>query len=138
MKQTNAGRDLPLLLLVCCCKLVQLLSETRFAAATTQLRSYDPHTQLRPELPGGNTRKQRELLLYYRYCTTDNTPPHCIAYYTQTDQKSKLGSRRGAGYDITTNNNKTMIHEAPYRLPEYSPVYAAEHIAIREACNLLL
>ena len=61
-----------------------------------------------------------------------------FSYITCYTGGSKLESRCGAGYIITTNNNKTIIHEASHRLPDYCSVYQAELTAIRGARNFLL
>ena len=81
-------------------------------------------------IPGENINEYRESLAE----TIEQTPPHCITCYTDG---SKLESRCGAGYVITTNNNNTIIGEASYRLPDYCSVYQAELTAIREACNFI-
>ena len=81
-------------------------------------------------IPGENISEYRESLAE----TIEQTPPHCITCYTDG---SKLESRCGAGYVITTNNNNTIIGEASYRLPDYCSVYQAELTAIREACNFI-
>ena len=82
-------------------------------------------------IPGEKTSDYRESLSEI----INNTPPHYITCYTDG---SKIESRCGAGYIITTNNNTTTIHEASHRLPDYCSVYQAELTAIREACNFLL
>ena len=57
-------------------------------------------------IPGENTSDYRESLSD----TIDNTPPHYITCYTDG---SKLESRFGAGYIITTNNNTIIITKPP-------------------------
>ena len=80
--------------------------------------------------PGDDITEYRESLSNI----IENTPPEYITCYTDG---SKIDSKCGAGYIITTDNNNTHLHEASYKLPDYCSVYQAELTAIREACNYL-
>ncbi|MCP4458360.1 MAG: reverse transcriptase-like protein [Cytophagales bacterium] len=70
--------------------------------------------------------------------TLDNiirdTPNKTITCYTDG---SRTDSGSGAGYIITTDNNNLTIKESHFKLPDYSTVFQAELIAIKEACNYL-
>ena len=61
-------------------------------------------------------------------------PDKTITCYTDG---SRTDSGSGAGYIITTENNNITIKESHFKLPDYSTVFQAELIAIKEACNYL-
>jgi hypothetical protein len=64
----------------------------------------------------------------------DNLQPDIITSYTDG---SKTDTGCGSGYIITTNNNKDIIEEKHFKLPDHCTVFQAELSAIREACNYL-
>ena len=76
-------------------------------------------------------------LTEYRRTLEDSirdTSSDTISCYTDG---SRTDSGSGAGYIITTDNNNLTIKESHFKLPDYSTVFQAELLAIKEACNYL-
>ena len=80
--------------------------------------------------PGTDTIEYRDSLQNI----IDNIPSETITCYTDG---SRTDSGSGAGYIITTDNNKTTLDERSFKLPDYSTVYQTELTAIIEACKYL-
>ena len=80
--------------------------------------------------PGVDTEEYRSSLPIL----IDNLQPDIITCYTDG---SKTDTGCGSGYIITTNNNKDIIEEKHFKLPDHCTVFQAELSAIREACNYL-